>query len=223
MPGASTELRALIFDLDGTLAETEELHRLAFNRSFADAGYALCWSVERYRDLLTTTGGRRRIQRDFAERAAPLDERQATSLHLAKNDHYARLVATELVLRPGVDELIRHAKVRGLATAIATTTSRSNVAAFVGRAGLPEFDVIVCADDVTELKPDPAAYHVALQRLRIDPEAALAFEDSENGVRASVAAGLRTIVTPGLYTAGGSFIGAHAILQDLVAFDLAAY
>lgn len=223
MPGAGGRLAALIFDLDGTLAETEEVHRAAFNQTFQRTGIGVEWSISRYRELLSTTGGKRRILRDFAEREAAMDDATATALHLAKNARYGQLLANSLELRPGVAALIGTAKGRGLATAIATTTSRANVDAFIDSAGLPEFDVIVCAEDVTTLKPDPEAYLVALRRLALSPGEALAFEDSENGLRAAVSAGLRTIVTPGLYTAGGAFPGASEILPDLSDFDLDAY
>ena len=223
MPGGGARLAALIFDLDGTLAETEEVHRAAFNETFEGAGIAVEWSVGRYRELLATTGGKRRILRDFAERGAAIDDAAATALHLAKNGRYAQLLTNNVELRPGVDALISTAKGKGLATAIATTTSRANVDAFIESVGLPDFDVIVCAEDVTTLKPDPEAYLLALRRLALSPSEALAFEDSENGLQAAVGAGLRTIVTPGLYTSGGTFAGASEILPDLTAFDLDAY
>lgn len=223
MLGGGTRLAALIFDLDGTLAETEEMHRTAFNQMFDVAGIGVHWSIARYRELLTTTGGKRRILRDFAERGAAIDDETATALHHAKNERYAEFIADSLVLRPGVDALIRTAKGRGLATAIATTTSRANVDAFIDSAGLPAFDAIVCAQDVATLKPHPEAYLVALNRLDLLPGEALAFEDSENGLRAALGAGLRAVVTPGLYTSGGSLEGASQVLEDLTTFDLDAW
>jgi HAD superfamily hydrolase (TIGR01509 family) len=213
------QLRALIFDVDGTLAETEELHRAAFNQAFAAAGLDIAWDRTRYRELLGTSGGRRRILRHIAEAGLPEDEALAQRLHLAKNAAYAEAVAQGLVLRPGVSDLMRRGREAGLRLAIATTTSRTNLAALLAGAGLPEFDVIIAGEDVSTLKPHPEVYRKALAQLRVAPGAALAFEDTTNGLRSATAAGLRTIVTPSFYSAGEDFAAAVAVLRDLEGFD----
>lgn len=212
-------LQALIFDVDGTLAETEELHRASFNAAFAAAGLHIDWDRARYRELLGTTGGRRRILRYFAETGMAEDEALAAELHASKNRHYAEAVGQGVALRPGVAGLMRRAQDAGLRLAIATTTSRSNLAALLMHAPLPEFDTIVAGEDVSTLKPHPEVYLKALDGLDLPAAAALAFEDSANGLSSAKAAGLRTIVTPSYYSAGEDFAAATAVLRDLDGFD----
>ena len=215
------ELAALIFDVDGTLAETEELHREAFNRAFAGEGLL-------YRSLLLVTGGRQRLEHFFAE-STDLTEPQiaglAPRLHLAKNGHYAEVMADfPIELRPGVADLLRQARATPLKLAIATTTSRVNLEGlarrFPGELDLDGFDVVVCGEDVTALKPDPEVYRTALQRLALPPGRCLAFEDTRNGVESAVGAGLRVVVTPSLYSTGQDFSAATAVLDDLTQFEL---
>ncbi|MBI4923535.1 MAG: HAD-IA family hydrolase [Devosia nanyangense] len=213
------EPRALIFDVDGTLAETEELHRLAFNRAFATAGLDIAWDRPRYRQLLAVTGGKRRILRHFADAGLPPDEALAGALHQSKNRFYADAMAEGIALRPGVAGLMNAAREAGLKLAIATTTGRSNLGALLAAVDLPPFDAIVTGEDVAALKPDPEAYVLALRRLDLDAGVALAFEDSVNGLKAATGAGLRTVVTPGLYTAGEDFSSAAIVVADLVGFD----
>ena len=222
------ELAALIFDVDGTLAETEELHREAFNRAFAGEGLPYRWDQTLYRSLLLVTGGRQRLEHFFAE-STDLTEPQiaglAPRLHLAKNGHYAEVMADfPIELRPGVADLLRQARATPLKLAIATTTSRVNLEGlarrFPGELDLDGFDVVVCGEDVTALKPDPEVYRTALQRLALPPGRCLAFEDTRNGVESAVGAGLRVVVTPSLYSTGQDFSAATAVLDDLTQFEL---
>ena len=224
------DLAALIFDVDGTLAETEELHREAFNRAFAGEGLPYRWDQARYRSLLLVTGGRQRLEHFFAE-STDLTEPQiaglAPRLHRAKNGHYAEVMAdSPIELRPGVADLLRQARATPLKLAIATTTSRVNLEGlarrFPGELDLDGFDVVVCGEDVTALKPDPEVYRTALQRLALPPERCLAFEDTRNGVESAVGAGLRVVVTPSLYSTGQDFSAATAVLDDLSHFHLPA-
>ena len=224
------DLAALIFDVDGTLAETEELHREAFNRAFAGEGLPYRWDQARYRSLLLVTGGRQRLEHFFAE-STDLTEPQiaglAPRLHLAKNGHYAEVMADfPIELRPGVADLLRQARATPLKLAIATTTSRVNLEGlarrFPGELDLDGFDVVVCGEDVTALKPDPEVYRTALQRLALPPGRCLAFEDTRNGVESAVGAGLRVVVTPSLYSTGQDFSAATAVLDDLSHFHLPA-
>lgn len=223
-------IAALIFDVDGTLAETEEVHRAAFNRTFAEAGLPWVWDVDLYRELLKVTGGKERIRRWLTllgADAPALSDDAIADLHAAKNDHYGRLVRSGgCVLRPGVERLVREARARGLKAAIATTTSRANVEALLpatfGPDGPSLFDVAVCGEDVVAKKPAPDAYRLAMERLGLDASACLAFEDSANGLAAASACGLGTVVTPSLYTAHESFDAALLVLDDLEGFDLAA-
>ena len=222
------DLAALIFDVDGTLAETEEWHREAFNRAFAGEGLPYRWDQARYRSLLLVTGGRQRLEHFFAE-STDLTEPQiaglAPRLHLAKNGHYAEVMADfPIELRPGVADLLRQARATPLKLAIATTTSRVNLEGlarrFPGELDLDGFDVVVCGEDVTALKPDPEVYRTALQRLALPPGRCLAFEDTRNGVESAVGAGLRVVVTPSLYSTGQDFSAATAVLDDLTQFEL---
>ena len=224
------DLAALIFDVDGTLAETEELHREAFNRAFTGEGLPYRWDQARYRSLLLVTGGRQRLEHFFAE-STDLTEPQiaglAPRLHLAKNGHYAEVMADfPIELRPGVADLLRQARATPLKLAIATTTSRVNLEGlarrFPGELDLDGFDVVVCGEDVTALKPDPEVYRTALQRLALPPGRCLAFEDTRNGVESAVGAGLRVVVTPSLYSTGQDFSAATAVLDDLSHFHLPA-
>ncbi len=219
-------LAALIFDVDGTLAETEEVHRRAFNEAFAEAGLPWHWSVEDYRILLRTTGGKERIAAfQSGLPAPPLDPGGIARLHRAKTARYAAIVAAGgLALRPGVAELLERAKARGLRLAIATTTSEANVEALAqavwGRPAAALFDAIAAGDMVARKKPAPDVWHLALDRLGLPAAACLAFEDSRNGLVSARAAGLRVVVTPSRYTEGEDFAGADWIGPDLSAFPL---
>lgn len=213
-------LAALIFDVDGTLAETEEAHRQAFNDTFAAAGLGWHWTVADYTQLLKTTGGKERMQ---AHRAATGDgptDVQIADLHRAKTARYVQIVASGgLTLRPGVAEIIAAARDTGLRLAVATTTSRPNVDALCqaawGKPAAGVFDVIAAGDEVAAKKPAPDVYLLALQRLRLPPAAALAFEDSRAGLMAARAAGLRVVATPSLYTAADDLTAADWTLPHL--------
>lgn len=213
-------LEAIIFDVDGTLAETEELHRAAFNRAFAEHGLAWRWSSRRYATLLSTTGGRERIARHMAEIGLPLDPTLVTILHRAKNRIYAGLMGGgEVIPRPGVADLIEEARRRGIRLAIATTTSRSNIAALLEHAFDADasnwFAVIVAGEDVTTKKPHPEVYRRALAGLSLPAHACIAIEDSRNGLQSALACGIPTVVTPSLYTRAEEFAGAALLLGDL--------
>ncbi|MER2606714.1 MAG: HAD-IA family hydrolase [Siculibacillus sp.] len=219
--------KVLIFDVDGTLAETEEIHRAAFDRAFAEDGLDWRWDVDLYRALLRVTGGKERIRARAdalgLDRAALPDERIAR-LHARKTEIYGATVrAGGCVLRPGVEALIRSAHAVGRRLAVVTTTSRPNVeallAATLGADGPALFAVTICGEDVAAKKPAPDAYLLALERLGVAAAECLAFEDSWNGLTAARAAGLATIVTPSLYTEGEDFTGAARVLPDLVGFD----
>lgn len=228
MSHAAAPLAALLFDVDGTLAETEEIHRLAFLDAFAEAGLDWDWTVDRYRELLRVTGGKERIRRFLDETGATpstFSDDRVARLHARKTEHYGRRIAEgRVTLRPGVEALLRRARAEGLRLAIVTTTARPNVAALLEATlageGMAFFETMVCGDEVAAKKPAPDAYLAALARLRLPPEACLVFEDSANGLAAARAAGLATIVTPGVYTAHESFAGAARVLADLSAFDL---
>lgn len=211
---------ALIFDVDGTLAETEELHRRAFNDSFAAHGLGWRWSRDDYRRLLQTTGGKERIAAHMRGIGRDPGEIDIPALHRAKTDRYTALMAQgDLALRDGIANLIAAARSAGLRVAIATTTSRPNVdalcAATFGQPPEAIFAAIACGDEVAAKKPAPDVYALALDRLGLTPARAVAFEDSSNGLRSALCAGLPCIVTPSAYTAGEDFTGALAVVGSV--------
>ncbi|UVO49865.1 HAD-IA family hydrolase [Sphingomonas sp. SUN019] len=213
-------MQAIIFDVDGTLAETEETHRAAFNLAFAEAGYAWCWSPDDYTALLTTTGGRERIGRHMTEIGVSPDPAVIAALHVRKNQLYADLIASGAVApRPGVRELIAEARRDGIATAIATTTSRSNLIALLDRIFGPKamhgFAAVICGEDVAAKKPDPEVYRRALAALGLRAPACVAIEDSANGLAAARACGIATVVTLSRYTIGEHFDGAALVRESL--------
>ena len=219
-------LQALIFDVDGTLADTErDGHRPAYNAAFADAGLDWDWDVSLYGELLKITGGKERI-RFYLENyrpECPLPENSdawIASLHQAKTRHYVRLLNEGLIpLRPGVKRLLNEARQAGMRLAIATTTTPENVTALLeatlGRESLAWFEVIAAGDIVPKKKPDPAIFTYALEALQLPAEACIAFEDSRNGFLASQGAGLRTVVTVNDYTRQDDFSGAILTLESL--------
>jgi len=228
-------LQALVWDVDGTLAETEhDGHRIAFNQAFADDGLGWHWDEALYRELLATTGGKERMrgwwQRvDPAAAAAPEAAARIARLHARKTAIYVDLVARGAVqLRPGVARLLQAAREAGITLAIATTTSPDNVQALLqatlGADSPGWFACIGAGDVVPAKKPAPDIYLWVLQRLGLVAEECLALEDSAPGSAAAVAAGLPTVVTRSRYTLADVLPASpllRADLPDLAAVDLA--
>lgn len=219
----SRGLKALIFDTDGTLAETEEAHRIAFNDAFKAFDLPWVWDRDLYRDLLLVSGGRERLQHFIATADPPkADEamRMMNDLHRFKSQRYARLVDERRApFRPGVERLLDEAKSRGIRLALATTSSVANAEALLianmDTGGPDMFEAIIGGDAVTNRKPAPDIYQMALERLNLPARNCVVVEDSENGTRAALAAGLRVVVTPSLYTRRQDFTGAFSVVSHL--------
>ena len=221
-----SSLQALIFDVDGTLSDTErDGHRVAFNQAFEQAGLDWNWSVELYGELLAVTGGKERMayylekfNTDF-----PTDDKtplMIKELHASKTEHYTELLSTGAIpLRPGVRRLIDEAREQNMRLAISTTTTPANVTALLEHAlekGSSDwFEVIAAGDIVPAKKPAADIYVWALQQLNLKPEDCLAFEDSENGIKSSLGAGLKTIITINDYTRSHNFDGAALVLDQM--------
>lgn len=220
------KLKALIFDVDGTLSDTErDGHRVAFNRAFTDANLDWFWDVETYGLLLKVTGGKERI-RKFIEDFRPVFKAPADldgfikDLHQSKTQHYVKLLRSGAIpLRPGVERLLKEARSANLRLGIATTTTPENVTtllgATLGAASIGWFDVIAAGDIVPRKKPAPDIYQYTLEKMNLTAAESMAFEDSENGLLSSLQTGLKTIVTVNGYTRNDKFDGALIVLDQL--------
>lgn len=222
-----TDLRALIFDVDGTLADTESTHREAFNEAFEEVGLDWNWSEAKYTALLRVAGGKERLKAHHREvNGYPMPAALVERVHAAKTRRYvSRVQDRHVVLRPGVLALLEEARGRGLPLAIATTTSPENVSALL-RSALGErwrdwFSAWGDASKAPRKKPDPQVYRYVLETLGLPASACLAFEDSFNGLTAALAAGIPTIITPTAFTAADDFEGARAVLPNLEGVTLA--
>lgn len=220
------QLQCLIFDVDGTLANTErDGHRVAFNRAFREAELDWHWSVEFYGKLLTVSGGKERIKY-FLQQYQPdfrlgKDQTDLTDLivylHKLKTKHYLELLRSGTIqLRPGAKRLIDEARAAGITLAIATTTSLPNVIALLEKyLDLDWFEVIAAGDIVSLKKPAPDIYNYVVNRLGFAPENYLVIEDSDNGLESALAAGLTTMVTVNNYTEQQDFSQAALVVSDL--------
>jgi HAD superfamily hydrolase (TIGR01509 family) len=216
-------LAAILFDFDGTIAETERLgHRVAYNAAFAQLDLDWRWDEALYGDLLTIGGGKERIAhyldhyhddggRGEGDRAALI-----AAVHERKQQIFNSL-AGSLPFRPGVLRLVREARAAGVRLAIATTAARAGVDALLVRE--PElgaaFDLIAAGDVVPKKKPAPDIYRYAIERLGVGADSCVAVEDASIGLHAARAAGIVTLVTVSDYTRGDDFSGAAAVLSDL--------
>jgi len=225
-------LKALVFDVDGTLADTESAHREAFNQAFAELGLDWHWDEALYTELLHISGGKERMLHywrmqnpDVRELGSMALQDTLDRLHALKTAAYKAAVNSGAIqLRPGVLALMAQAQTQGLQLAIATTTSPVNIAALLRRDLGPQwrthFTAIGDASTAPLKKPHPQVYLHILAALQLQPSQCLAFEDSFNGLQASLGAGLETVITPTHFTTTHDFTGALRVLPDLGHADL---
>lgn len=219
------KLKALIFDVDGTLADTEEAHRGAFNEAFGQHGLDWNWSRPKYAHLLSIAGGKERLGAYID--SLPLKESEHRSLteliapiHRTKTDIYASTVtAGQVSLRDGVERLIDEAASANIRLAIASTTTLANIEALLratlGPNSIQRFAVVGAGDQVQRKKPAPDIYRYVLRELARSPQECVAVEDSSNGLTAAKAAGLYTVVTPSYWTRTEDFSAADMVLPSL--------
>jgi beta-phosphoglucomutase-like phosphatase (HAD superfamily) len=218
-------LKALIFDVDGTLADTEEAHRCAFNDAFAQHGLDWNWSKSAYARLLSISGGKERLAAYIDSLALGPCERQTLSrriagIHGTKTDIYASMViAGRVPLRDGVRRLIEEAASANVQLAIASTTTLGNIETLLrttlGRYAMQRFAVVGAGDLVRHKKPAPEIYRFVLRELSRSVHECVAIEDSAIGLRAAKAAGLYTVVTPSYWTCTEDFSAADRVLPSL--------
>jgi HAD superfamily hydrolase (TIGR01509 family) len=220
-----TTIKALIFDLDGTMADTEETHRQAFNAAFLEYGLWWDWSRDQYQELLQISGGKERIAVYIDSLKVSANEKArlrslVPMIHGTKTRIFNELIADgRAALRTGVKRLVREARDAGVKLAIASTTAAENVASLIraqlGAESYRFFDAIACGDLVARKKPAPDIYALALGMLGLSADECVAFEDSVNGLAAAKAAGLYTVVTPNFWSMANDFADADLLLHDL--------
>ncbi len=225
-----SQLQAVIFGSIGTIAETSEIQRQAFNLAFAEAGLDWNWDAQTYRDLLKINGGQNRIRayRDTITAAAPsanplrtdVTDFQIAALHQAKQKYYVALLEnTPLHPRTGVVELSEACRQAGLRVAFCTSTSIENVngigAALSGLLPFARFATIVTREQIDRPKPAPDAYRYCLQQLGLTADEVIAIEDTPVSLTAAKTAGITTIATPGATTSDQDFGAADLVVPDL--------
>lgn len=220
-----SKLKAIIFDVDGTLAATEETHRQAFNEAFREFETPFQWSVSKYIQLLSISGGKERILDYLKSQNFEAPEKEnlrdyTLKIHNRKSEIYReKLIAGHIRARIGVERLIKEARQNKISMAIATCTSTANVQAvlknILGEDALSYFDTLVSSDLVADKKPSPAVYQYALANLGLKPENCIVIEDTDNGNRAALAAGLKTVITTHPLTVDEDFTGASLVIDQL--------
>ena len=215
------KIEGIIFDVDGTIADTEDMHRQAFNKAFSKFNLNWHWSKEKYHKLLFISGGKERITRCLAEdKATKKNINFIEELHKCKSEYYRSiLLGSDISLRPGVKRLITEAKEKNIKIGIATNSSTENLQALIKKTFKVEpeklFNTIVTNNIVIDKKPSPEVYYRALKNLELSANKCIAVEDTANGNASAIRAGLRTVITTHAYTADNDFDGASLVLNNL--------
>lgn len=214
----------LMFGSIGSIAETSDVQRRAYNLALREAGLDWEWDRATYSDLLKQSGGRERLSQLSSATGASLDPERIEAIHRRKTEiACAEIERSGMKLRPGVIELIRHAKGHGVKIALVTTTYKPNIDAILSVAGdalsAADFELIVSRDDVQNGKPSPDAYLVALRALGVNPRSALAIEDTAASVMSAKRAGIDVIATPGEFTADQDFWQADLTVKSLASVE----
>lgn len=208
-------MKALFLGSIGTLSDTSELQREAFNAAFREHGLDWHWDCDAYRDMLRVAGGRQRIAAQAEAEGIAVD---ATAVHATKSRIFQNMLDDgRAEARPGIHELLENAREQGLLLGFVTTTAKENVTALLGGLGISpdRFDLIVSRDDVTNPKPDPECYTHAAMALGCEAKACIAIEDNTDGVRAARAAGMAVYAWPNENTADHDFDGATMAGRDI--------
>jgi len=204
-----SRIKAVFFDQDGVIIDTErDGHRISFNMTFKEFGFTDEWSVEYYHELLQIGGGKERMKHHWKTKgfSKPMTEEEIDKLipemHKRKTALFVELIeAGKLPLRPGIHRFMKEAMEAGLRTAVCTTSNEQTAKAITEKALADiKFDLVLAGDVVSKKKPDPEIYNLALSKLGLKPDEAFVIEDSKNGVAASKAAGIKTVVTTNGYT-----------------------
>ena len=215
------KLKGIIFDVDGTIADTEDIHRQAFNKAFSEFNIDLHWSKEKYHELLFISGGKERITKCLTEnKIAKKDINFVKELHNCKSEYYRSiLINSDIRLRPGIQRIIAEAKENNIKIGIATNSSTENLSTLIKKTmGIePEelFNTIVTSNIVIDKKPSPEVYYRTLKDLKLPANKCIAIEDTANGNVSAIKAGLHTIITTHAYTMDNNFNGASLVLNNL--------
>jgi len=204
-----SKIKAVLFDQDGVIIDTErDGHRVSFNLTFKEFGFTDEWSVEYYHELLQIAGGKERMKHHWKTRgfSKPLTEEEIDNLvkemHKRKTALFVELIETgKLPLRPGIHRFMKEAMDAGIKIGVCTTSNEQAAKAITEKILSDiKFELVLAGDVVKNKKPDPEIYNLALTKLGLKPDEAMVVEDSKNGVKASKAAGIKTIVTTNSYT-----------------------
>ena len=209
-------IKALVFDFDGLIVDTEVPIFRAWQRIYREHGQEL--PLDRWLTIIGTSSGSFDPVRELGERLEEKFDEKA--LDALERLYYLESTALQQLL-PGVADYLRVARELGLKTAIASSSTRAWVMEHLERFGIGgHFDAIVCREDVKKTKPDPELYRTARQRLGVQPDEAIALEDSTNGIHAAKAAGLFCVVVPNLMTVDLDLTEADLRLLSLDAMPL---